>query len=131
MASYYFTVESSPKNKSSESISDNSKGVTEISQNKRKRLAVTRGFDNSGVSKLFITPDNSPSKSLPFSSTPVTTPNQGPFIVPGVSNIPNKSSKLPPHPPYSPRGAPSIPCILYYSTTTTTQCLHLKNSRAI
>ena len=85
---------------------------------RKRRLAVTRGFDNTGLnistSQKFITPQNSPAKfhpqagSTPFSQEVQASRNLA-VEIPGISIVRSKSVvQLPNHPPKSPAGATSI-----------------------
>ena len=88
---------------------------------KKKRLAVTRGFDNSGLksqrSQRFVTPQNSPVKfspqagSTPFSQDAIAN-HQLAVPIPGISFIRKpKEVQLPLHPPLSPATFIRVPVI--------------------
>ena len=82
--------------------------ISQLAKRKR-RLAATRGFDNSGLriprSQKFVTPQNSPSKFTPQAgSTPLLQEGQVStrlaVPIPGISRI--RGVQLPNHPPTSP-----------------------------
>ena len=83
-----------------------------VSVRSRRRLATTRGFDNSGIvkpsDKKLVTPSNSPSKFLPVAgSTPLTPRRTLEDRLLGISAS-QRDSQLPP-PPRSSVRLPPLP----------------------